>query len=309
LFYMSSNRVCTLAGVDIPILQAPMTFIANATLAAAVSEAGGLGIIETASPQGRDDLFAVRALTDRPVGANLAIKMLGGRDVIGTLVEAGIRFVTTSAGDPAVFTERLHDAGITVFHVVGSLRAARKAEDAGVDGLVVEGVEGGGFKGATGASTMVLLPLVAERTTLPIVSAGGICDARSMAAAFVLGADGVQMGTRMLASLESPVHANFKEAVVAAADTDTLLVSPQGLPTMRVLRTGLTETVQRTGVASGFADIHKLYFDGDMEASLPNTGQVAGRIEGVRPVAAIIGEMLEGCRVALDDAARRVQAT
>jgi enoyl-[acyl-carrier protein] reductase II len=302
------NRFCQLAGVEIPIIQAPMTYIANATLAAAVSEAGGLGVIETASPQGRADLRRVRELTQRPVAANLALRVLREDAIVEILVDAGIRFVTTSAGDPAVFTSRLHDAGITVFHVVGSLRAALKAEAAGVDGLVVEGVEGGGFKSATGASTMVLLPLVADRTQLPIVAAGGICDARSMAAAFVLGAVGVQMGTRMLSSLESPVHANFKHAVVQASETDTLLVSPTGLPTMRVLRTSTSESVRATGEAKGgLGQILQLYFDGEMEASLANTGQVAGRIDEIRPVAEIIHEIWTGCAGAVDAAARRLQ--
>src|SRR3954451_20274142 len=127
---MTANRVRELVGIDIPVFQAPMTYIANATLAVAVSEAGGLGVIETASPEGRADLLRVRDLTDKPVAANLALRMLRSVDVdiVGLLEEAGIRIVTTSAGDPAVFTERLHDAGITVFHVVGSVRTAQKAE-------------------------------------------------------------------------------------------------------------------------------------------------------------------------------------
>jgi enoyl-[acyl-carrier protein] reductase II len=165
-----------------------MTYIAGAKLAAAVSNAGALGIIETTSEQGRADLRRVRGLTDGSVGANIALIMNRDPAVVDLLVANDIRFVTTSAGDPAPFTDRLHDAGITVFHVVGTLAAAKKAVDAGVDGLGVEGVEGGGFKNRFGASTMVLLPLVAAHVDVPIVAAGGICDARSMAAALVLGA-------------------------------------------------------------------------------------------------------------------------
>ena len=221
------NRVCGLARIDIPVIQAPMTYIAGAQLAAAVSDAGALGIIETASEQGRADLRRVRDLTDRPVGANIALIMNRDPATVDLLVANDIRFVTTSAGDPALFTGRLHDAGITVFHVVGTLAAARKAVDAGVDGLVVEGVEGGGFKNRFGASTMVLLPLVAAHVDVPIVAAGGICDARSMAAAFVLGAEGVQMGTRLLASADSPVHDNLKQAVVAADETSTVTPPPR----------------------------------------------------------------------------------
>ncbi|MDT5174223.1 MAG: enoyl-[acyl-carrier protein] reductase [Mycobacterium sp.] len=195
-----ANRLCALANVDIPIIQAPMTYIAGAQLAAAVSNAGALGIIETTSEQDRADVQRVHDLTDRPVGANIALLFNRNPAVVDLLSANNIRFVTTSAGDPSLFTARLHDAGITVFHVVGTLAAAKKAVDAGVDGLVVEGVEGGGFKNRFGASTMVLLPLVAAHVDVPIVAAGGICDARSMAAALVLGADGVQMGTRLLAS-------------------------------------------------------------------------------------------------------------
>jgi enoyl-[acyl-carrier protein] reductase II len=194
------NRVCALAQIDIPIIQAPMTYIAGAQLAAAVASAGALGIVETTSDQGRADLGRVRDLTDGSVGANIALLFNRDPAVVDLLVANDIRFVTTSAGDPGLLIDRLHDAGITVFHVVGTLASARKAVDAGVDGLVVEGVEGGGFKNRFGASTMVLLPLVAAHVDVPIVAAGGICDARSMAAAFVLGAEAVQMGTRLLAS-------------------------------------------------------------------------------------------------------------
>ncbi len=178
---------------------------------------------------------------------------------------------------------------MTVVHVIGSLRAAMKAADAGVDALVVEGVEGGGFKSALGASTMVLLPLVAERIDLPIIAAGGMCDARSAAAAVVLGAEGVQMGTRMLASRESLVHANFKNAIVAANDSGTVLLDIPGNPTMRVLRTGLAARVaDHDPEAQLLGRVTDLYFDGDMDASVANTGQVSSRIAALLPVAEII---------------------
>jgi NAD(P)H-dependent flavin oxidoreductase YrpB (nitropropane dioxygenase family) len=148
------NRVCELARIDIPIIQAPMTYIAGAQLAAAVSNAGALGIIETTSDQGRADLQRVRELTDGSVGANIALLFNRDPAMVELLVANDIRFVTTSAGDPALFTDRLHDAGITVFHVVGTLAAAKKAVDAGVDGLVVEGVEGGGFKNRFGVASL-----------------------------------------------------------------------------------------------------------------------------------------------------------
>lgn len=303
------NRLTQMLGIDIPIFQAPMTFIARAGLAAAVSEAGALGVIETASAGGREDLKRVRSLTERPVAANVALLMMKDPTIVETLVGAGIRIVSTSAGDPGLFTDRFHDAGLTVFHVVGTLRAAKKAVDAGVDGLVVEGVEGGGFKNLAGASTMVLLPLVAAAVDVPIVAAGGICDARSMAAALVLGADGVQMGTRMLASVESPVHDNFKQAIVGADDTATVLLALEKMPTMRVIRTEAADRCAATGrweFDGGLLTVEQLYTSGDMNCSLANTGQVAGRIGDVRPVADIISETWTGCLAALDAARARL---
>jgi len=285
-----TNRIQALLDVEYPVVQAPMTYIARAELAAAVSEGGGLGMIETLTPEGRADLRRVRELTDRPVAANLMIQgWKRDPSIVDELVAAEVRHVFTSAGDPALFTARLHDAGMTVVHVVGSLKGAMKAEDAGVDGLVVEGVEGGGFKSALGASTMVLLPLVADRVDLPIIAAGGICDARSAAAAVVLGAEGVQMGTRMLASHEAAVHSNFKDAIMAANDDGTVMLDIPGNPTMRVLRTGLAA---RVAVADPnvklLGRITDLYFEGDMDASVANTGQVSSRITDLQPASQIV---------------------
>jgi enoyl-[acyl-carrier protein] reductase II len=302
-----TNRIQSLLGVEYPIVQAPMTYIARAELAAAVSEAGGLGMIETLTAEGRADLRRVRELTDKPVAANLMIQgWKKDPSIVDALADAGVRQVFTSAGDPALFTGRLHDAGMTVVHVVGSLKGAMKAADAGVDALVVEGVEGGGFKSALGASTMVLLPLVAETVDLPVIAAGGMCDARSAAAALVLGAEGVQMGTRMLASREALVHANFKDAIVAANDSGTVLLDIPGNPTMRVLRTGLAARVaaHEPGVQL-LGKITDLYFDGDMEASVANTGQVSSRIAGLLPAAEIVRRTWLDIEAALDAARSR----
>ena len=301
------NRIQTLFGVAYPVVQAPMTYIARAELAAAVSEAGGLGMIETLTDEGRADLMRVRDMTDRPVAANLMIQgWKGDPSIVDTLAAAGVRHVFTSAGDPALFTARLHDSGMTVVHVVGSLRAALKAVDAGVDALVVEGVEGGGFKSALGASTMVLLPLVAAHLDLPIIAAGGMCDAQSAAASLVLGAEGVQMGTRMLASRESLVHTNFKDAIVAANDAGTVLLDIPGNPTMRVLRTGLAARVaEHDPTAKLLGKVTELYFGGDMEASVANTGQVSSRIADLLPVADIVRRTWEEIEGVLDAARSR----
>lgn len=302
-----ANRIQSLLGVEYPVVQAPMTYIARAELAAAVSQAGGLGMIETLTPEGRADLLRVRRLTDKPVAANLMIQgWKNDPSIVDTLAEAGVRHVFTSAGDPALFTTLLHDAGMTVVHVVGSLKAAHKAADAGADALVVEGVEGGGFKSSLGASTMVLLPLVAEHIDLPIIAAGGMCDARSVAAALVLGAEGVQMGTRMLASREAAVHANFKNAIVAANDAGTVLLDVPGNPTMRVLRTGLAARVATHDPdAKLLGKVTELYFDGDLEASVANTGQVSSRIVELMPVSQIVRQAWEDVEAVLDTARSR----
>lgn len=303
-----TNRIQELLGVEFPVVQAPMTYIARAELAAAVSEGGGLGMLETLTPEGQADLLRVRDLTDRPVAANLMIQgWKRDPSIVDILASAGVRHVFTSAGDPALFTSRLHDAGMTVVHVVGSLKGALKAADAGVDALVVEGVEGGGFKSALGASTMVLLPLVAERVDLPLICAGGMCDARSAAAAVVLGAEGLQMGTRMLASVEAAVHANFKNAIVAADDSGTILLDIPGNPTMRVLRTGLAARIgEHDPAAKLLGRITDLYFEGDLDASVANTGQVSSRITDLRPAAEIVRRTWSEIQAVLDEARTRL---
>ena len=230
------TRITEMLGIDIPIVQAPMGFIARAQLASAVSNAGGMGIIEMSSGQLeviKGEIVKMRDLTDKPWGVNVAQLMVRDPSTVDFIVEHGVHFVTTSAGDPGLFVPRLKAAGVTTFHVVPSLRGALKAIAAGVDGLVVEGIEGGGFKNADGASTMVLVPLIAARVGVPIIAAGGICDGASMAGAFALGAEGVQMGTRMLTAAESPVHDNWKQAVIAAAETDTVIVNRYAKPSMR----------------------------------------------------------------------------
>ncbi|MDH4168543.1 MAG: nitronate monooxygenase, partial [Acidimicrobiia bacterium] len=214
---MFANRITKMLGIEIPIVQAPMGWIARAQLASAVSEAGGLGIIETSSGEldvVKGEIAKMRDLTDKPFGVNIAQAFVRDPDIVQFVVDQGVRFVTTSAGSPTRYTQPLKEAGLTVFHVVPTLRGARKAVDAGVDGLVVEGGEGGGFKNPDPVSTMVLLPLVASKLDVPIIAAGGMVDGRTMAAAFALGAEGIQMGTRMVSAAESPIHDNWKQAIV-----------------------------------------------------------------------------------------------
>lgn len=288
-------------GVDYPIIQAPMGWIARSRLASAVSNAGGLGIIETSSGELdviREEIRAMRELTDKPFGVNIAQAFVRDPSIADFVVEQGVRFVSTSAGDPTKYTTQLKSAGLIVFHVVPTLAAALKAVDAGVDGLIVEGGEGGGFKNPRDVSTMVLLPLVAERVEVPIVAAGGICDGVSMAGALALGATGVQMGTRMVSASESPVHQNWKTAIVEAAETDTVFLNRFGRPGLRALRTNRTSALEREEQVGmdQFARTQDVYFNGDLEAGIALTGQVAGRIVAVEPVERIIHDTVRRCR-------------
>jgi len=287
------NRITELLGIDYPIIQAPMGWIARSQLASAVSNAGGMGIIETSS----GELDAVRAeiakmadITDKPFGVNIAQAFVRDPGIAQFVIDQGVLFVTTSAGDPTKYTAQLKHAGLTVFHVVPTLSAALKAVAAGVDGLVVEGGEGGGFKTPRDVASMVLLPLVASRVGVPIVGAGGITDGCSMAAAFALGAQGVQMGTRMVSATESPVHDNWKQAIVRAAETDTVFLNRFSKPGLRALRTERTTRLEHQDHVemSEMSSALDLYFGGDMEASIALTGQVAGRIQSVVPVREIV---------------------
>ncbi|OYW83091.1 MAG: nitronate monooxygenase [Hyphomonas sp. 32-62-5] len=294
------TRITDMLGIEKPIIQAAMGWIARSQLSSAVSNAGGMGIIETSSGELdaiRGEIRKMKTLTDKPFGVNVAQAFVRDPGIVQFIIDEGIRFVTTSAGDPMKYTATLKEAGLTVFHVVPSLSGAMRAIEAGVDGLIVEGGEGGGFKNAKDVASMVLIPQVCEAVDVPVVAAGGITDGRSMAAAFALGAEGVLMGTRILSSAESPVHPNWKDAIVTADATDTVFLNRQGPgPALRALRTERTSRIEKEGspnIFGEFAKTQDVYFGGDLEAGIALTGQVAGRIKEVKPVAQIFEETLE----------------
>jgi enoyl-[acyl-carrier protein] reductase II len=296
-----SNRVTELLGVEIPIVQAPMGWIARSRLASAVSNAGAMGIIETSSGELdviRGEIRKMRDLTDKPFGVNIAQAFVRDPSIVEFVADQGVTFVTTSAGNPTRYTGALKEAGLTVFHVVPDLKGALKAVDAGVDGLIVEGGEGGGFKSPRPVSTMVLLPLVVSKVDVPVIAAGGFVDGPTMAAALALGAEGVQLGTRMVSSAESPIHDNWKQAVLAARETDTVFLNQHTSPALRALRTDRTSALEfdtETNAMALFGSAMDLYFGGDMEAAVALSGQVAGRIDEIKPVAQIIDECATDC--------------
>ncbi|MEX0838337.1 MAG: nitronate monooxygenase [Parvibaculum sp.] len=289
------NRVLAHTGAKYPIVQAPMGWIARSQLASAVCKAGGLGIIETSSGETeacKSEILKMRDLTGAPFGVNLPIRFLRDDAMLRFVCDAGVKFVTTSAGSPAKFIEPLHDAGITVYHAVPTVDAAMKCVDAGIDGLVVEGTEGGGFKNPEEVGTLVLLQAIRAKSDIPMIAAGGICDGKGMAAAFALGAEGVQMGTRFVSCAESPVHVNYKQAIVDAKETGTYVLNKKSTPCIRALKTERTAAIHEEGLMppDTFTRILDLYFGGDMEAAVGLAGETAGLITAIKSAKDIIEE-------------------
>ncbi|MBR51006.1 MAG: nitronate monooxygenase [Gammaproteobacteria bacterium] len=292
------NRVIEHTGSKYPIIQAPMGWIARSKLASAVSSAGGMGIIETSSGEienCKKEIQLMSKLTDKPFGVNLPLLFLKDDAMIKFCVESGVKFVTTSAGDPTKYVNTLKDAGITVYHAVPSLEGAIKAANAGVDGLVVEGTEGGGFKSPIEVGLLVLIQSIKQNIDIPIIAAGGIVDGAGMASVFAAGAEGIQMGTRFVSSLESPVHQNFKNKIIDSGIDGTLILNKKSKPVIRALKTNLTTDIDNTGHMdmTALMNIKDLYFGGDMEAAPALSGQSSGLIHEIKSVKQIISETIE----------------
>ena len=233
-------------------------------------------------------------LTSKPFGVNLPLMFLRDESMIDLVLEQNIKFVTTSAGDPGKYIHILKDAGIRVFHAVPSVAGAIKAINAGVDGLVVEGTEGGGFKSPEEVGLIVLIQAIKKHTNLPIIAAGGIVDGIGMAAVFAAGAEGIQMGTRFVSSKESPVHENFKNSIIDANEQGTWILNKKSKPCIRALKSDFTEKIHEIGVMemSQMSGIQKLYFGGDMNAAPALSGQSVGLIDEVKSVSDIIEETI-----------------
>jgi enoyl-[acyl-carrier protein] reductase II len=291
------NRITQILKSKYPIIQAPMGWIARSQLASAVSNAGGFGVIETSSGETemcKAEIRAMANLTNKPFGVNLPILFLQDESMINLVIEENIKFVTTSAGDPAKYIHVLKDAGITVFHAVPSLAGALKAVKAGVDGLVVEGTEGGGFKSPEEVGLYVLLQSIRRHTDIPMIAAGGIVDGIGMAAAFAAGAEGIQMGTRFVSSQESPVHDNFKQAILNSDEQGTYILNKKSKPCIRALKTEFTKEIYDKGLMdmSSMIGIKDLYFNGDMNAAPALAGQSIGLINEIKSVDTIIAETI-----------------
>ena len=292
------NRVTQHLGTKYPIIQAPMGWIARSKLASSVSNAGGLGVIETSSGEVdicKEEIKKMSELTENPFGVNLPILFLQDDSIVDFVAECGVKFVTTSAGSPAKYIDKLKGAGLTVYHAVPSLAGALKAAEAGVDGLVVEGTEGGGFKSPEEVGLFVLIQAIRKKVDLPIIAAGGIADGQGMAAAFSVGAEGIQMGTRFVSSQESPVHENWKKAILNGTESDTYVLNKTGSPCLRAIKTDYTKEIYEKGSMdmSVFGGVQDLYFGGNLNAAPALTGQSMGLIDEIKSVETIINETVK----------------
>ena len=292
------NRVTQHLGTKYPIIQAPMGWIARSKLASSVSNAGGLGVIETSSGEVdicKEEIKKMSELTENPFGVNLPILFLQDDSIVDFVAECGVKFVTTSAGSPAKYIDKLKGAGLTVYHAVPSLAGALKAAEAGVDGLVVEGTEGGGFKSPEEVGLFVLIQAIRKKVDLPIIAAGGIADGQGMAAAFSVGAEGIQMGTRFVSSQESPVHENWKKAILNGTESDTYVLNKKGSPCLRAIKTDYTKEIYEKGSMdmSVFKGVQDLYFGGNLNAAPALTGQSMGLIDEIKSVETIINETVK----------------
>ncbi|MDB4515965.1 nitronate monooxygenase [Crocinitomicaceae bacterium] len=307
------NRITTLFGIDYPIIQAGMIWCSGWELASAVSNAGGLGIIGSGSmyPEILEEhVQKCKAATDKPFAVNLPMLYPDIEKHIETIIKHEVPIVFTSAGNPKTWTEHLKSHGIKVVHVVSSLKFALKAQDAGVDAVVAEGFEAGGHNGRDETTTFCLIPIVKEQLKIPLIAAGGIGTGRGMLAAMNLGADGVQIGSRFVASEESSAHDNFKKTVIDSKEGDTLLTLKEITP-VRLVKNPffqkIAEAYQNGATPEQLKEIlgrgraKKGMFEGDLEEGELEIGQIAGLIHEIKPAADIVTEILEEYRSALSE--------
>jgi enoyl-[acyl-carrier protein] reductase II len=303
-FFMNAqNRIGKLFNISVPIIQAGMVWCSCWRLASAVSNAGGLGIIGAGSmyPEVlREHIQKCKAATIKPFAVNVPLLYPEIDQLISIIVEEGVKIVFTSAGNPATWTGVLKEKGITVVHVVSSVKFAKKAEQAGVDAVVAEGFEAGGHNGREETTTLVLIPLVRDAITIPLIAAGGIASGRAMAAAEALGAEGVQVGSRFAASIESSAHEGFKQRIVAATEGDTMLVMKQLTP-VRLLKNEFFQQVYAAETQGASKEDLLLLlgkrraklgmFEGDLKEGELEIGQVAAAINKVEHAADILNDI------------------
>ncbi len=298
------NAISSLFGITYPIVQGGMIWVSGWKLASAVSNAGGLGLIGSGSMYPdvlRDHIQKCKKATDKPFGVNVPMLYPQIEEIMDIIVEEGVKIVFTSAGNPKTWTQFLKEKGITVVHVVSSVKFAKKAEAAGVDAVVCEGFEAGGHNGREETTTFTLIPMVKENVSIPVIAAGGIANGRGMLAAMVLGADGVQIGSRFAATIESSAHDNFKDTIVKVKDGDTHLTLKELAP-VRLVKNHFYNQVQELYTKNpsveeikqllGRARAKKGMFEGDLDNGELEIGQIAGLIHEIKPTKQVIEEII-----------------
>jgi enoyl-[acyl-carrier protein] reductase II len=306
-----SNRITKLFGVDYPIVQAGMIWASGWRLASAVSNAGGLGLIGSGSMYPdvlREHIQKCKAATSRPFGVNIPLLYPDIDKHIQIVIEEGVKIVFTSAGNPKTWTSVLKEKGITVVHVISSSKFAKKSEEAGCDAVVAEGFEAGGHNGREETTTMVLIPAVVSAVKIPVIAAGGVATGKQMLAAMVMGAEGVQMGSRFVASEEASSHINFKNAVINSNEGDTILTLKQLTP-VRLIKNNFYKQVQEAEnkgasveelkAILGRARAKKGMFEGQLEEGELEIGQVGANVRDILPAAKIVDEVWQGFKEAL----------
>lgn len=331
---MQENRICQLLGIQYPIVQAPMNWITGADLAAAVSNAGGLGVLgpnagadtitrdvaETAERL-RGQIRKVKSLTDKPFAVNFLVGWKGlepseagreySRRCVEVALEESIPVAATSVGPPHVYTKLFKDSGVKVLHAVSTASQAKKAEAAGVDAVICEGYEGGGHKALTELTTMAMVPMVADTVKVPILAAGGIADARGMVAALALGADGVYMGTRFMATHEGDAHPRVKQAVIRSQDACTVTVNKWvvvGRDLQNKFTNKYSEMMEQGASVEGLFQepMYRALVQGDVEAGEVPCGQSIGTIGNIMSAAEVIESMMAGIRSVLEQVESRI---
>jgi len=306
--FLNMNKICDLFQIKYPIIQAGMIWCSGWELASAVSNAGGLGIIGSGSMYPdvlREHILKCKAATDKPFAVNLPMLYPDIDKHIQSIIELDVPIVFTSAGNPKTYTSMLKEHGKTVVHVVSSVKFALKAQEAGVDAVVAEGFEAGGHNGRDETTTLCLIPMVKKELSIPLIAAGGIASGSAMLAAMALGADGVQIGSRFVASEESSAHLNFKNTVVNAKEGDTVLTLKELTP-VRLVKNPFYEKVQQAYAnGSGVEELKALLgrgrakkgmFEGDLDEGELEIGQISGLINDIKPAKQIIEEIIEEYR-------------
>lgn len=303
--------ITKLLGIKYPVFQGGMAQIARHELASTVSNAGGLGIIASGGmsiEQIREEIVNCKKHTDKPFAVNLMLMMHNIDEIIDVVIEEGVGIVTTGAGTPRKYMPKLKEAGIKVIPVIPSVKAAKKMEELGCDAVVVEGMEAGGHVGES--TTMALLPQVTSAVNIPVIAAGGIADGRGVAAAYCLGASGVQMGTVFLATEECPVSENYKNAIIEAVDTSTTLTGTKFGAPVRGIKNELTKRYHELEEKSStlmeleeltLGSLRKAAYEGDVENGSIMSGQIAGLVNEIRPVKDVIEGIFEEAQKVLEE--------